>query len=53
MISDQQLKKMPRKYIRTKLQDSDLKDNIEKAMTAVKDNGMSVEQLQKLIMWAG
>ena len=42
------LNKMPRTYKRTRPQDSDLEENIKKAVAAVKDGGMSVRTAAKL-----
>ena len=39
---------MPRTYKRTKPHDSDLEENIRKAVAAVKDNSMSVRAAAKL-----
>ena len=39
---------MPRTYKRTRSQDSDLEENIKKAVAAVKDGGMSVRTAAKL-----
>ena len=41
------LNKMPRTYKRTRPQDSDLEENIKKAVAAVKDGGMSVRTAAK------
>ena len=42
------LNKMPRTYKRTRPQDSDLEENIKKAVAAVKGGGMSVRTAAKL-----